>query len=303
MDEKLENQLPRLYGPLGENHGREKAQLMASLPTDAPRRSMSAWRRATRLLTGDDTMTTKRRILRLTPAAAAIVTLAIGVWLLPGPGGVESVYAELNQSAANTNAAEWVHFRGTFMGEEAEGWISVDPVRKVVKSADRIYFTDGPSLRHFFYTPANRTLRIEPFCEASRDQVANLKQKTFLEVMLAMFAYDKEREGGKLTRRAETVDGKAYDVFTFERATCAEVTSLWVDPGTKQVAMITGKGGTWPKPIRLELDYPKTGPADIYALGVPRDAKIIDNTRKADGPATRPATRPTTRGTGQSSPP
>jgi len=292
MDEKLENQLPRLYGPLGENHGRAKAQLMASLPAEAPRRSTSPWRRAARLLAGDDTMTIQRRILRLTPAAAAVAAVVVCAWILIGPGGVESVYAQLNQVVANTRAAEWVHFKSQVKGQPAEGWISVDPIRQAVKSADRIDYLDGPGLRHYIYDPADRTLRIELLDEEGKAVLAKLKQKTFLAVMLANIEQQIRKGGGRLTRRTKTSEGKTYTVFTFESARRKEAMSLWVDPATNRVAILTGTGGAWPEPIRLELDYPKTGPADIYALGVPRDAKVIVNAPGQEGAASQPATKP-----------
>ena len=34
--------------------------------------------------------------------------------------------------------------------------------------------------------------------------------------------------------------------------------------------------------MRFVLDYPEEGPADIYALGVPRSAKIVDRVPKPD---------------------
>ena len=36
--------------------------------------------------------------------------------------------------------------------------------------------------------------------------------------------------------------------------------------------------------MRFVLDYPEEGPADIYALGVPRSAKVVDRVPKPDCP-------------------
>ena len=79
MNDQLKDDLPGLYRPLGRDHGRQKAQLMALLPEAAPEPTRSPWRRAARLMTGDNTMTMKRRLLKLSPAAAAVAAVVVGV--------------------------------------------------------------------------------------------------------------------------------------------------------------------------------------------------------------------------------
>ncbi len=275
MNDQLKDDLPGLYRPLGRDHGRQKAQLMALLPEAAPEPTRSPWRRAARLMTGDNTMTMKRRLLKLSPAAAAVAAVVVGVWMLTSPGGLESAYAELTEAVNKTRAAEWVHFKGKHMGKEAEGWISVSPIRQAVKSADRIDYLDGSKLTRSVYTRADGTLRVEPLPPEARAALKKLGQKTFLGVVLAHFDDMKAKEGGKLTRRTEKVGGKTYTLFTVENKNREETMTLRVDTATKRVVTMMGKGGTWKEPMKIDLDYPQTGPADIYALGVPRDTKVV----------------------------
>ncbi len=55
-----------------------------------------------------------------------------------------------------------------------------------------------------------------------------------------------------------------------------------VDSEAKRVVSLRMEGldaadGERPVSITMHIDYPGTGPADIYALGVPRDARIVDH--------------------------
>ncbi len=49
-----------------------------------------------------------------------------------------------------------------------------------------------------------------------------------------------------------------------------------VDSQTHLPRSMIGRFTGEPQSMNFEFDYPATGPADIYALGVPKNAKLID---------------------------
>src|SRR5262249_47463011 len=55
-----------------------------------------------------------------------------------------------------------------------------------------------------------------------------------------------------------------------------------VDPETKLPRSMRVAGNEPKETVEFALDYPERGPADIYALGVPQKAKVVDRVPAAD---------------------
>lgn len=51
---------------------------------------------------------------------------------------------------------------------------------------------------------------------------------------------------------------------------------VWISADTFHIKRFVTQRGR--KTLNMVVDYPEVGPKDIYALGVPRDAKIVDLT-------------------------
>ncbi len=216
-----------------------------------------------------------RRWIRL-PATAALICLTVGGfwWLFGGLGIAGSAYAELAESIQNTKAAEWIHYKVSIAGQEGEAWMSFRPFRAFTRFAGHVIALDSLAGRRYKYDPATDTLTIvrwkSPMLEQSRSFYGALT--TFLE--------QSKLEGKKVVKVKRLVRGKPYTIFTVELK--GSRIRYTVDPSVERVVEIearpvSGSSETSPS-VRLKIDYPETGPADVYALGVPRDVKTVDHT-------------------------
>jgi hypothetical protein len=235
----------------------------------------------------DERMLPRRRskLLRtsrwLVPAAAACVIIALAMeWWEQDPGLVRTAYAdELRQIVANSEAAEWVHIRypkGSVEGaDRGEYWASYRPYRAFAVKDKSVSFEDGSSQRHYVYDIATRTITIRPL---PPDPNGLRQKKSFLEVFQAYVDSARDRcEGLEIRKSTEATDDKTYDVFTVVTHDPPRTLAFCVDPAMQRIVRLKMGGEGMPAPVAFSLDYPETGPTDVYAMGlVPRDAKIID---------------------------
>ncbi len=204
-----------------------------------------------------------RRALALVGAGCLV---AVALWWFSGAGGpTASAHAELVQAVENSNGAEWVHLLKSVSGEETvEAWFSFTPFRGFWRMGDRVAHRDLASNRLYAYDPSSGTIAIDYF--SGEPQVEN-----------AMNYYDLVLEGLDRAEdmRKEIIHGKTYTVFTVTSKD-GQTGRITVDPQVQRVVMMQkeSKRGL----VVIAVDYPATGPADIYDLGVPRDARIVDKT-------------------------
>ena len=218
------------------------------------------------------------RLARYVAAAAAVCLLAfVGWWLMSnGYELIPSAYAELAEAIENTKAAEWVHSKMTIDGKQVEGWVSFKPDRSITREGERVEFVDYQAGRHWKYDPEARTITILTMVEEENPLAG---AESYLDLMLAGFEGAEEEEGVSLVKGEEVIDGKKYVTYsvTVDREEVSGTGRILVDPELNRVVrmerFVESEGMTEPQVI--EFEYPKTGPADIYALGVPRDAKIV----------------------------
>ncbi len=224
----------------------------------------------------------KRVWFRLTKIAAAAAVIAVAIvgswWFQASPDMASSAYAQLAQAVDNSKAAEWVHFRTIQAGEEVEGWISIQPYRQFIRRSNSIECIDVQTAQRFEYNVSSRTLMVKLIPELRSERVlALLKKSSFFEVSLASIEQLKEDQGFKVTRTQQEIDGKTYTVLHVTSETNEHMSGqIKIDPELSRIVSITIPGSVSREPMTINLDYPANGPEDIYALGVPRDAKIID---------------------------
>ena len=217
-------------------------------------------------------------------SVAAVICLAVlGFWWFrAGPDMASSAYAEFAQAIENSKAAEWVHYRTIQGGEQVEGWISMQPYRQFSRKGNSIDYIDGQTAQSFHYDVSNRTLTMKLIPELrSEPFVTLLKKKSFLEVALAGFEHLQEDQKLQFTRGQRIIDGKTYTILSVNSKTNKDMQmQITIDPAVHQIISIMGPDANSGERITINLDYPETGPADIYEFGVPRDAKIVDHTAR-----------------------
>lgn len=221
------------------------------------------------------------RRVAITAAAACLVVALL--WLILGGGSTPSAYAELMQAIHNSQTGEWAHMVQVQGEAKLETWISFRPLRIFAKTGERATMYDPTNSRICAYDPGKRTLTIDYNPAAPYDQkVISVRKVISVPNMFEYIQLSLEmakRDGAKVTRRDERIDGRNFTVYGMvlnaETPQQSQV-RLYLDPQTNRfvkIDQLSQSGG-----ITTTIDYPKTGPKDIYDLGVPRDAKVVDFT-------------------------
>jgi hypothetical protein len=229
-----------------------------------------------------------------TCAAAAILLAVIGVILRPHTSFAEVAAAALEQP--------WVHERMVetdgFVGEL---WYS--PAKEIMawRGRDSIQYEDYRLQVYYTYIPGEQILYRGPVVWRSRaDEFESMAM-----CLRALFQHDRpaaqplshlgslgpDREMMKVVDQGmeKVVDqGRTwldYRLKVNDLKLGHPVQMLFrVDASTKLPQLSRIEGVLEGKPVAVETwyDYPEKGPADIYDLGVPRTAKLIDRVPAGD---------------------
>jgi hypothetical protein len=135
------------------------------------------------------------------------------------------------------------------------------------------------------YDTHSKVLTVAPLQDAG-----DLGSKAdFLGAMLAMIDGIKaQHPDAVLTRQRQTIDGKPSIVYILseqKREGSDPAAEIRVDVATNRISsiwmrvqMLGPDGRVVTAKSVTDLDYPPSGPADIYGMGVPRDARVQDLT-------------------------
>jgi len=213
-------------------------------------------------------------LMKAAGSLAAACLLAGGlVWIFLGNGGTASAYAFLEEAVANAKSAGWVHTRFEGPEENIEMWVRFKPFRQFGVEGDKVSLTDLGEKRRYSYDPETNTVLIEPCLVDDR---ALTESSNFLDALLTSLKESPDAYES-LEDTEEVIDGKKYRVLSI----AAQESSMRViiDGDLLRVVRYEAKRMVEGEPVQVMavvFDYPATGPEDIYALGVPRDA-IIEN--------------------------
>jgi len=220
-------------------------------------------------------------------ASAACITIGsvVGLCLLFGRGMVQPAYAELVEVMKSSMQVEWLHIvakeydgnkkhlKWTWIESEdferEERWFSLQPFQEFNKRrGGYVGFIDYANRRGYEYNPNSRTLTID------YENAPDLVQEYQAQCLRAVFGLSAPKDS-KITKKHKKINGKTLTVFNKEVP--GESSRRWfVDPKTKLMSRFELVDYEDKERIVLAYGYPEKGPADIYELGVPRDAKVID---------------------------
>ena len=205
-------------------------------------------------------------------AAAAVVLVGMFWWMTSGPKAPMSAWASLSDAVENSKAAEWVHYRSDIQmgGQSIEGWASMQPYRVATKSGDLLIFVDGAKRKQYVYDLAAQTITVDDILQS--DMPSNQASDYFGAVTANL--KEMEAKGFAVTREQKTVDGKAYEVYKCDLGTAGMTMMIAVDPAERRVASIEMGGMVGAG--HMVFNYPGTGPEDIYALGAPKEASVVE---------------------------
>lgn len=247
--------------------------------TASPYRRVNAWRSIM-----------KSRITKLAPAAAVVILVMVGLYHYTGFfHGTTAAFATSDVIAA-MKQVQWIHATQQMIDDVnvpvdklkywngREYWQSIDPYRSIsIGPSGDIKFTELNSEK--VYDPQNNTITITSPRYPEKDPPASM-QEIWLDGVLGL-----EKSGAKVKYSDSVYEGRPAKIikvdYTKESGWHEEITVI-VDAETHLARKIivyqkTTKGAS--ATILMLVDYPPTGPKDIYEAGAPYDAevKVIDN--------------------------
>lgn len=222
----------------------------------------------------------RRRLTAAIAGAAALLCLAalFSVALFPKPsvGWTDVAKAVLSQ--------DWI--RGTTIfanGDRGTMWLS--PGRRIWASKLREtarYFDGREQVKHEYTLATNCITRL-PLGEDDEQKVLPMEALSRDQRTIGPWLFGTEKIIHQ-QRREVTEGGKTWVEFrlTLYRGELSQAT-LRVDPKTGLPVYIKFASPNDPtKSITWAFDYPDDGPTDIYALGVPKEARVDDRIPSAE---------------------
>ena len=213
-----------------------------------------------------------RRIL--VGAITASLTAAAIAWLSLSGIALESVaLAEFKTVLENSDPGTWVHF---FEGDGRELWVSYDPYRYYSRSARGLFAIDRSANREYQYDAAMKTLTVSyaPLPSGMTPDMFGSYGEFVLDKIK-----DFEQSGLEIRKGTDIFHGLAVTVYvvTGTRDGVAGTIKYYFDPRTNRV--VGGEKTVFgPFKHQFVVDYLANGPADLHAIGVPQDARVIDQT-------------------------
>lgn len=245
-----------------------------------------------RLATNQSTAKPSQRILRrLIPSiVVAAVAVAVGMWWFSRPDN--NTWAQVVKAV---NEKPWIHLSGKTPQGRQEAWLSM-------KGAITAYSNETRVSWHNFDTGVSETYlkKGEPADSVGKIvRSANSTERDgydfFVSLFKALFRGDEEinikefvaanpdiEDIEQSRRKIKDDEGHWYEyvlamrvagdfgihkmIFRVDLKTMLPRTMKVVDEGEEETTTV----------MSFDIDFPDVGPTDIYALGVPKDAEIIE---------------------------
>ena len=192
-------------------------------------------------------------------------------------------------------AKPWIHVEITGLGRLTEAWYSPSRGITASRAPDSIQYIDHQVLIEYSYHPREQTLYRLPDTQRNPSReieslatvmtVLSQQGKGSRELLqyLPFFGHQQEQIN-VLDQKVEQVTENGHTwlddrvVFSDPESTQPVRVLFRADPATKLLNRCRLEAEVQGKPVGWEMrfSYPETGPADVYALGVPRSARLVD---------------------------
>lgn len=219
---------------------------------------------------------------------AAVIAIACFVAVLAGHfvGSLRVSMVSLAQTLEAMRSVSWVHSVEVFSTEPTAVWERWECFGTHIVGCRRpdgeIEYTDYSANTTYRYNPNSNKITVS----FTTDTYMLPRPQTALE-MLTQVIDDAAEVGAHMTSSPTVENGRNLEriVLTFDSYRYCEAIVLLRDSRSNllmrmETTLIRGNE----RPVLITVfDYPQPGPADIYALGVPRDAVLFDI--RPEGPA------------------
>jgi hypothetical protein len=230
-----------------------------------------------------------RRLRRAVLAAAAVAAaIFAAVWLWPGDAA--QAWAQVVEAV---RTKPWVHGVVTTSDGKHVGeiWFSLRSAVAANRDSSRVVYEDSNSGVRQEYDPKQNEIYRLSSTDVSRKEIRSA-QTMFSQLFRGSERLEPNFAGVpivKQQRRRVTDQGREWIEYTLSLDYGPQRGSIVirVDAQTLLPASMEFSDAAEPtaqsRPqVRFALDYPEQGPADVYALGVPRSAKLIDRVPKPE---------------------
>ena len=227
----------------------------------------------------------KSKKTQLALAAVIIIAAMIGINHFGGSVDITSVaFADVISAMKDI---KWMHqnskgFENGINGT-GEQWVGFDAKIHAGKWADgKVTFWNVKEHKKYTYDPEKNTITVD-YAPENELPWGTSSPTTLLEGMYDAFI----KQGAEIVTKQ--ADYKGHKVIAMDISlqmnvgdkTINQSLILNIEPDTKHLinAVIKGEDseGNILMDGKVEFSYPQNGPENIYDLGVPRDAKIINN--------------------------
>ncbi len=242
--------------------------------TKAPKPGLSIWR-----------IIMKSRITKL--AAAALIIIVGLISLSRFGGSIDGTSIALAQMSEKMKQMPWMHCVSNMKrpGEEnAEYWFSFDMEIEAQKYENgKLIFYDYKTLLGYFYTPDTNEVTISRIPENRLFAAGAFSPWEFLETTVELLA---KNEGATITHETDESDNVEIFKVRVPRGTPEGSLGIeeWIftaDSLSHLVVSLKCQGydpnGTFMEVAEMSFNYPDNGPIDIYEIGAPQAATVIDN--------------------------
>ena len=241
---------------------------------------------------------------KLAVAATVLIAATIGAWALLSDGGPMT----FDQVRLATTKMPWMHaaVRGyqNTDGRTTQHWYNFASQKTYVVMDDGsvLGWDYGAGREQFVYSPRVKTVLVSELASVSpfgAESTYNLIDA------FAVFAAKDDVEMTTWTAEQEGKSVRAYEIETTAaglnlsgRPAARVKIAMMADPATKRVIAASveyrGQDGSTLGREEWAIDYPQSGPAGMFDLGVPATARVIDRRQQPVGtPSDEPAAIPT----------
>lgn len=217
-------------------------------------------------------------------AIAAVIIVAVLFGMNQFGGSIDGANVALADVIENMKKMPWIHGTVTInqSGKKItqEHWKCFNPsIDASIDGDGSITYYDYSKKKMYQYNPDSNTIRISP-----KTDEYNLPGPGSPVEMIPAFLEKARKENAEIIRKLSDLDGISVEVIRIVSKAqdctivCDIERNLMLTMATEAVIPVTDEKVT----AEVTFDYPDDGPQDIYALGVPEDAAIIDTVPKGN---------------------
>ena len=231
----------------------------------------------------------KSPVTKLAAAAVIVTALIISINQFGKPVSFTTIaFADISEAMKNV---PWMHqiskgFERGITGS-SEQWLGFETKIHASKGAEgKAYLWNIKEQKKYEYDPKNNSITID-YANENNFPLQLSSPVTLLESMHKMF----KKQGAEIVTKEAEYNGQRAQLQEISLSSVGQnneshILRLYIQPDSKLLLAAQVKGfdsnGNIIMDGEITFSYPQTGPADIYDLGVPRDAQIISKLPNED---------------------